>query len=608
MSPFELAHYKEALLFLATAGLVVPLFRRLKINPVIGFLIAGVLLGPAMLGALAQRIGPLAFLAFDDVAEIAPVAELGIVFLLFTIGLELSWERLVRLRRLVFGLGALQVFGSAAALGAVALLFRVPPAAALVLGFALALSSTAVVIPVLAERKRLASAGGRTIFSVLLFQDLMVAPLLFMVSVLGTRGGNLGSLVAATLLPALGALLVIVLGGRLIVRPLFHHVAAAGSTEFFMAACLLTVLGTGLIAAASGLSMGLGAFIAGLLLAETEYRREIEVTIEPFKGLLLGLFFVSIGAGLDLAQMLADPLPVIVMAAALLAAKTLTTFLAGRLLRVPHRVALEAALMLGPGGEFAFVMVAAAAASQALPHRLAAAADIAVTLTMFAVPGLAALSQRLRRGLPPADLALADIPPPSTAAASRAILIGYGRVGQVVGDMMRGHGFAYLAVDENVATVRRFRSEGVEIAWGNASRIEFLLRCGLAEAKALILTIDASNAAEEIVVAARRVRPDLTIVARARDATHAARLYALGVTDAVPETIEASLQLSEAVLVDLGVPLGHVIAAVHEKRDEYRRLLQPPRDDGPSKPVLRVTRARPPRARRRARGERRDPG
>ena len=606
MSPFELAHYKEALLFLATAGLVVPLFRRLKISPVIGFLIAGVVLGPGMLGALAHRVGPLAFLAFDDVAAIAPAAELGIVFLLFTIGLELSWERLVRLRRLVFGLGALQVFGSAAALGAVALLFRVPPAAALVLGFALALSSTAVVIPVLAERKRLASASGRTIFSVLLFQDLMVAPLLFMVSVLGTRGGNLGSLVAATLLPALGALLVIVLGGRLIVRPLFHHVAAAGSTEFFMAACLLMVLGTGLIAAASGLSMGLGAFTAGLLLAETEYRREIEVTIEPFKGLLLGLFFVSIGAGLDLAQMLADPVPVIVMAAALLAAKTATTFLAGRLMRVPRGVALEAALMLGPGGEFAFVMVAAAAASQALPHRLAAAADIAVTLTMFAVPGLAVLSRRLRRGLPPADLALANIPPPS--AASRAILIGYGRVGQVVGDMMRRHGFAYLAVDENVATVRRFRTEGIEIAWGNASRIEFLLRCGLAETTALILTIDASNAAEEIVVAARRVRPDLTIVARARDATHAARLYALGVTDAVPETIEASLQLSEAVLVDLGVPLGHVIAAVHEKRDEYRRLLQPPRNDGRSKPVLRVTRSRPPRARRRARGEPREPG
>ena len=304
MGTFAPEQYKETLIFLATAGVVVPLFRRLKFSPVLGFLGAGVLLGPYGLGALARQIGWLAPFALDNVEQIAPVAEFGVVFLLFMIGLELSWHRLAIIGRLVFGLGALQVFGSAAALGALALILGEPPTSAAVLGFALALSSTAIVIPVLAEAKRLGTTAGRTIFAVLLFQDLMVAPLLFMVAMLGMRGGGLGMAVVSFLVPALTGLSVIVLGGRLVMRPLFRHVAAAGSTEFFMAACLLVVIGTGVLTAASGLSMGLGAFIAGILLAETEYRREIEVTIEPFKGLLLGLFFVSIGASLDLSRMI----------------------------------------------------------------------------------------------------------------------------------------------------------------------------------------------------------------------------------------------------------------------------------------------------------------
>ena len=261
MTPFAPEQYKETLIFLTTAGVVVPLFRRLKISPVLGFLGAGVLLGPYGLGALAERLSWLAPFAFGNVEQIAPVAEFGVVFLLFMIGLELSWQRLAIIGRLVFGLGALQVVGSAAALGGLALVLKESPTSATVLGFALALSSTAIVIPVLAEAKRLGTTAGRTIFAVLLFQDLMVAPLLFMVTMLGIRGGGLGMAVVETLVPALTGLSVIVLGGRLIMRPLFRHVAAAGSTEFFMAACLLVVIGTGVVTAISGLSMGLGAFI-----------------------------------------------------------------------------------------------------------------------------------------------------------------------------------------------------------------------------------------------------------------------------------------------------------------------------------------------------------
>ena len=299
---------REMLLFLGTAGIAVPLFGRLRVSPVLGFLIAGVALGPYGLGALARAVPALEVLSITETRRLDGIAELGVVFLLFMVGLELSFERLSRMRRLVFGFGALQLAGSAALIAVPAALLGLSPAAAIVLGLALALSSTAVTVPVLAERKHLNSSAGRTVFSVLLFQDLAVAPLLFTVSALSTpREGGLGLELLVTLGPAVLALGLIVLLGRLVLRPLFHVVAATRSTESFMAACLLVVIGTGAVAVAGGLSMSLGAFLAGLLLAETEFRREIEVTIEPFKGLLLGVFFVSIGVALDLSAILASP-------------------------------------------------------------------------------------------------------------------------------------------------------------------------------------------------------------------------------------------------------------------------------------------------------------
>jgi CPA2 family monovalent cation:H+ antiporter-2 len=443
-----------------------------------------------------------------------------------------------------------------------------------VLGLALALSSTAIVIPVLAETKRLGTTAGRTIFAVLLFQDLMVAPLLFMVAMLEIRGGSLGMAVVSFLVPALTGFSVILLGGRLVMRPLFRHVAAAGSTEFFMAACLLVVIGTGVLTAASGLSMGLGAFIAGILLAETEYRREIEVTIEPFKGLLLGLFFVSIGASLDLSHISSAPLIAFGLALCIILVKFCVNWLAGWIARLPVGVSTEAALMLAPGGEFAFIIVTAAVAAKAVSTNAGAEAMIAVTLSMFAVPFLGVLAKRLARR--PVALERAVVLEPSLdGPAPDAIIIGFGRVGQLVGDMLHVHAIRYVAVDTDAALVTRFRREGQDIYWGNASRPEFLARCGLARAKALIITMNKPADAENIVRDARAGHPDLIIVARARDARHATLLYSLGVSDAVPETIEASLQLSEAVLVDMGIPMGKVIASIHERRDEFRKFLQP---------------------------------
>jgi len=573
MSGFAPEHYREALVFFATAGVVVPLFRRLRISPVLGFLAAGVLLGPGGLGSAVVAMPWLSIVTIGSLEQIAPLAEFGVVFLLFMIGLELSWERLVLMRRLVFGFGTLQVFGCAAALAALALSLGTSPDSAVILGFALSLSSTAIVVPVLAEIKRLGAPSGRSIFAVLLFQDLMVAPLLVMVAVLGRHGGDLGVTLLSTLLPAAVGLSVVVLGGRLLLRPLFHHVAAAGSTEFFMAACLLVVIGTGVLTAMSGLSMGLGAFVAGLLLAETEYRREVEVTIEPFKGLALGLFFVAIGASLDVSTVLADPLRLAGIALGIILVKVCVTYGIARVLKLSSATAAEAALMLGPGGEFAFVILTAAIASKALPADQGADVMIAVTLSMCVIPVLGALVQRLTRQ-PEAEHEELRVLPDVTSAPG-AIVVGFGRVGRLVGEMLSAHAVPFVAVDTNAALVKRFRADGVEIYWGNASRPDFLARCGLARAKALIITMDTPDAAEAIVRLARADHPALTIVARARDAHHATLLYALGASDAVPETIEASLQLAEAVLVELGIPMGHVIASIHEKRDEFRELLRP---------------------------------
>jgi CPA2 family monovalent cation:H+ antiporter-2 len=571
--PFDLAVYKEALLFLVTAGVVAPLFFRIHVSPVLGYLLAGVALGPFGLGRLAERTPWLEALALTDVGSIDRLAAFGVVVLLFTVGLELSFERLKRMRRLVFQFGFAQVVVSALALGGVAYAFGRSPAAALMIGAALSLSSTAIVIPVLAEEKRLGAAVGRFSFAVLLFQDLAVAPLLVLTAMLAAgRVASLGASLVLTLAPAALALAAVIVVGRLVLRPLFHSVATTRSPEFFMAACLLVVLGAALTAAASGLSMALGAFVAGLLLAETEYRREIEVTIEPFKGLLLGLFFVSVGAGLDLSVLAGRPADVLALTAAFVVVKALALFVLARLFGASNGVAAEVALLLGPGGEFAFVMIRAAVAGKVVAGADGQMLLVAVALSMLTIPLLgrigAALARPRARVLAPEAL----VAPPEDESR-RVIIVGYGRVGALIGEMLDVHAIPFIAVDADPTLIARERRAGKPVYFGDASREEFLRRCGVETARALVVTMDAPSANEAVVAATRRLRSDVTLIARARDAAHAGALYQLGVTDAVPETIEASLQLSEAVLVDIGVPMGLVIASIHEKRDEYRKVL-----------------------------------
>ncbi len=590
---------KDVLVVLGTAGVVVPLMHRLKVGSVLGFLLAGAVLGPFGLARLAQFWHPVSWFTVTEVEEIAGIADFGVVFLLFVIGLELSVARLSALKRLVFGLGALQVLLSAALIGAIALHFGSTPAAALVLGACLALSSTAVVIEVLAEQKRLASQTGRTAFAVLLFQDLAVVPILFMVEALGRTGVAGQSIwidLGVALAQGVGAIGAIVLVGRALLRPLFRIVAETRSAELFMATTLFVAIATGVATAQAGMSMALGAFVAGLLLAETEYRRAIETTIEPFKGLLLGVFFFSVGMKIDLDFVVAHPGLILGAATALVAVKGLVTGLGARIFGVPTAHAVKTALLIGPGGEFAFIVVALAQSLRLIDADTSTFVIAVVALSMAAIPFFDLVGKRVSREIDRRAPAAETLVAPPEDHAVRAVIVGFGRVGRLVAAMLDVHNIPWLAVDLEAENVIEGRRAGQSVYFGDVTNPLFLRSCGIAEATAVIVTMHKSTAVDAVVDAVRAERADVALVARARDADHARRLYRKGVTDAVPETIEASLQLSEAALVDLGVPMGPIIASIHEKRDEFRRSLTQAAVAGPS--ASETARRGLPRARR----------
>jgi CPA2 family monovalent cation:H+ antiporter-2 len=590
-------HYKDLLIFLVVAGVVAPLFGRLRVSPILGFLFAGVLLGPQGLERLAPTFPAIRWVTLGSTEDLSPLAELGVVFLLFMIGLELSWDRIQTMRRLIFGLGAAQIVVSAGVIGLGAAALGQPAGAAAVIGGGLALSSTALVIPTFAQRKRLSSLAGRAALAVLLAQDLAVAPMLVSLGLLGgRRGGWSWEAVAVPLALGALALTAIFVGGRLLLRPLFRLAARAQSPDIFAATSLLIVVGSAAMAAAGGLSMAIGAFMAGLLLAETEFRREVEVVIDPFKGLLLGMFFVSAGAGLNLDGIVAHPLIIAGATLGIIAAKILIVLGLGRLLRIEGRRTAEVAAPLGPPGEFALVLVSQAAAARLIGQGAADVVMASAGLGMFLVPALAWAGARIAataKSPPPAVPLPAAIPEGPGPAEAGVLIVGYGRVGRLVGELLQAHGLGFTAVDADPDVARAAREAGARLYFGDAAREAFLKACGVETARAVVVTMDAPAKVDQVVRTARSLRPEMVLIARARDAAHAEALYRLGVTDAVPEAIEASLQLAENTLVDLGVPMGLVIASIHEKRDQIRKSLSEgvarPR---PMRAVRRSTRAR----------------
>ncbi len=568
--------YKEALIFLGTAGVVIPIFRKLGISSILGFLIVGALVGPNMLGQLIQTYPWLASFVFTESDEFARLAEPGVVFLLFLIGMELSFERLITLRRLVFGLGGLQMLVTTIVLTLIGLWLGLDPPVALIVSVALSLSSTAIVVQLLSDAKRLGTQTGRASFSVLLFQDLAVVPILLLINVLGANETGFSFVdILIAIAQALIAVAMIVVIGRFLLRPLLRLVAQARSGDLFMATTLLIALGAGYAASLAGLSMALGAFIAGLLLAETEFRREIEAVIEPFKGLLLGAFFLLVGMGIDLRQIASFPEAFILSALALIAIKAALFWLIAGLFSIDRSARIETALLLGPGGEFAFVAMAAAVAAGVVSSIISDALLLIVVLTMAAIPLLDYLGRRLSRKVRKA-MPAAPVEAPPEDIEARVIIVGFGRVGRLIGKMLEEHKIPYIAVDTDPAVVAGERKSGKPIYYGDASRPEFLRACAIDHIQVLAVTMDQPKKVEDVTRAARAERADIKIIARARDDRQAIKLYELGVTEAVPETIEASLQLGESVLVEAGIAMGLAIASVHEQRDRFRKMLGRP--------------------------------
>ncbi len=572
---FNVDVYSDALVVLGTAGVVVPLVRRSGLNPVLGYLAAGVILGPLGLGTFIPDVPLLRWLTVVDAKNVAGIADLGIVFLLFLIGLELSFERLKAMRRLVFGLGTLQVVVTTAAISSVAMAIGLKPALSLIVGACLALSSTAIVLEVLAGQGRMTTSAGRASFAILLAQDLAVVPLLLLVTIIGTDAqGSLWEYVLSALMQAAAAVVIIASVGRLILRPLFRLVASQRSSELFIAAILFVIIGTGIIAGQAGMSMALGAFIAGLLLAETEYRRAIEATIEPFKGLLLGIFFFTVGMGIDVREIARAPLLLPTLVIALIVGKALIIYVLTRFYGKSRAAALETAFLLAPGGEFAFVGLGLAGSLGLASRDLLGMVLAATSVSMALIPPLGIAARKIvawSTAKTPPDPELEVQPTPQ---GRHAIVVGHGRVGKVVCSLLGTHGVPYVAVDSDANAVALDRRHGHHVFFGDSRDADFLRVCGLMDASGVVITIHNQAAIDLIVQHVRALRPDIPIVARARDAEHARHLYAVGATDAVPETIEASLQLSEAALVGLGIPAGPVIASIHEKRDEFRHDLQ----------------------------------
>jgi len=565
---------REIILFLALAGLLIPLLARLRINPVLGFLAFGTLIGPYGLASFAAQWPWLSWLTFARPEDVEFLAELGVIFLMFMIGLDMSMQRLWSMRRLVFGLGGLQVVLTAAAIGLLAARFGNGVEASVILGVVLAFSSTAIIMQLLIQRRELGTPLGQSAFAILLCQDLAVVPLLVLISILGssTAEGSFAFLLASATLKGVLTVVALYLIGRRVVRPLFHQIAADRQADTFTALTLLTTLGVAALTYSAGLSMALGALLAGLIIAETEFRHEVEITIEPFKGLLMGLFFLSVGMGIDLRALLAQPVWIPLSVVGLFALKGLIVTVLLRVFGLSWGRATEGGLLLGQGGEFAFIVIGLALSFELIARPVGQFMLIVVGVSMLIAPLVARLGQGLGdaidRRMPPArlpeDVALG-------ALDGHVIIAGYGRVGQMVGQMLAEQGVRFVAIEHDAKTVALHRKAGVALIFGDASRPELLRKLHIERARAVVLTMDHTAAATHAVQGIRRIEPRMYIIARSRDEKHALLLREAGASIVVPETLESSLKLAGSVLETLGVPPDATARLLEQERE--RRIM-----------------------------------
>ena len=549
----------QAAVFLIAAVIFVPLFRWLKLSSILGYVAAGLAIGPWGLGLIS------------DVASIMNASEFGVVLLLFVIGLELQPSRLWVLRRAVFGAGSAQVVACSVLIGTAAWLFGSEPLAAAVIGFGLALSSTALVLQVLAERNQLRSTHGRAAFGILLFQDLAVMPVLAALPLANAGAqSNAGALLALAKLIAVVSLAVI--GGRLLLRPLLRVVARTKVTEVFTAATLLIVLGMAFIAHAVGLSMSLGAFLAGVLLADSEFRHELEADIEPFKGLLLGLFFISVGMSANLGLLVREPALLLGMTLGFMLLKFAAVALLGRLARQPRDTAWRLGLSLAAGGEFAFVLFALAAHQQLFDARTSDRLVLAVTASMMLGPLLlAAIEGRLGHWFGRAEQRPFDT---MTRREDHVLIAGFGRFGQIVGRVLRARHIPFTALDSSPANIDFIRRFGSEVYYGDATRLDMLRAAGAERASVFVLAVDDVEASVLTAQIVRQHFPQLRLFARARSRQHAFRLMEIGVHRVIRETYGSSLEMAVGLLEALGEPAATARSTVRRFREHDEAMLE----------------------------------
>jgi CPA2 family monovalent cation:H+ antiporter-2 len=551
----------DALTILGAAGIVIPAFARLRISPVIGFIIVGVIAGPYMLGALAQQHPWLHAFSISDPEGIEPFAEFGVILLLFSAGLHISFRRLRSMGRTLFGVGSAELIGCAVLIGGALYLGGKPGSAAVALGLALAMSSTALVLPI----SGVEGPVGRTAFGVLMFEDLALVPTLFLMEMIG-GSANVGALLWRV---GFGVLIVTAMLaiGRLALGALFAQAARTKNPELFLAISLLTVMLASIATGAVGLSPLLGALIAGILIAETDYHAAVEAITAPLAGLALGIFLITIGMQIDLRAVAAVWPMMLGAAIAVLVVKAAITTVLVRASGVSTGAAIETGVMMASPSETSLIVLAAASSAGIISTGDAAFWKTVTALGLTITPLLAAAGSSLHRRF---DSKSAAQEPIEGQAKGRVVIFGFGRVGHMVADMLIAHKRPYLALENDVDAVSHARKAGYNVLFGDVRRAELADQLHLGHASALVLTMD-----DPVLVArlTKRVRgwvSELPIIARARDTAHAAQLYKAGATDAVPETLESSLQLSEAVLVDVGLPMGPVIASIHEKRAQLR--------------------------------------